>query len=146
MVCIRYLWALPNTVLGLALLPLLVASGGHVQVVNGVLELHGGVVTWLLRRLVPLGGGALALTLGHVVLGRDRPTLAATRGHERAHVRQCERWGPVFIPAYLAAGAWALIRGRDAYAANYFERQARRQELAGRCAGRSTIDDRRTTA
>ena len=130
---VRYLWALPNTLIGLAVLPLLVASGGHAQVVNGVLELHGGLVTWLLRRLVPLRGGAVAVTLGHVVLGRDRHALALTRLHERAHVRQYESWGPAFIPAYLAAGAWALCSGHDPYADNYFERRASAQESTGPC-------------
>ena len=47
-----------------------------------------------------------------------------TRAHERVHVRQCEAWGPFFIPAYLIAGAWAWLRGEGAYEGNYFERQA----------------------
>lgn len=90
----------------------------------GVVEAHGGAVSWALRHLVPLRGGAAALTLGHVVLGRDAATLDATRGHERVHVRQYERWGPLFVPAYLAASLWALARRRPAYAANRFEREA----------------------
>ena len=37
---------------------------------------------------------------------------------------QWERWGPLFLPAYFALGLWAWLRGRDAYRANRFEREA----------------------
>jgi hypothetical protein len=53
--------------------------------------------------------------------------LAQTRAHERAHVRQYERWGIFFLPAYLLASAGAWLRGAAPYADNVFERQARRQ-------------------
>jgi hypothetical protein len=121
---IRFTWALPNTVIGLVFVPFVVVTRGHLQVVDGVLELHGWLPSWVLRHCVFLPGGAAAMTLGHVVLGRDRIALMATRRHERVHVRQCERWGPAFIPAYLVAGLWAVIRRRGAYRGNYFERQA----------------------
>ena len=98
------------------------------QVVNGVLEVHGPLVAAILRHCIPIRGGASAITFGHVVLGHDRITLEATRPHERVHVRQCEIWGPAFIPAYLIAGLWALLNGTGAYRGNYFERQARRGE------------------
>ena len=125
---IRYVWALPNTALGLLVLPFVVATGGRVQVVGGVLELHGRLVSCLLRRCVPVAGGAAAMTLGHVVLARDAQALRATRRHERVHVHQCERWGPLFIPAYVAAALWAGITRQGAYRGNYFERQALQQE------------------
>ena len=64
------------------------------------------------------------MTLGHVVLGVDGPALDFTRPHERVHVRQCERWGPLFIPAYLLASAYQRARGRHAYRDNPFEREA----------------------
>ena len=40
--------------------------------------------------------------------------------------RQCERWGPLFIPAYLLASLWILFnpRGRNPYFDNPFEREA----------------------
>ena len=94
------------------------------QWVDGVLELHGGAVAFFLRRVVPLPGGASAMTLGHVVLGLDRATLARTRDHEHVHVRQCERWGPLFLPAYGIASVIAFARRRDAYYGNAFEREA----------------------
>ena len=101
-----------------------VVSGGHARIVRGVIEAHGGIVSFLLRRCTLLECGASALTLGHVVLGHDARALEATREHERVHVRQVERWGPLFIPAYFAASAIAWLRGQDAYRDNPFEREA----------------------
>ena len=123
MYIVRYLWALSNTLVGLLFLP--AAGRGGVQVVDGVLEVHGPLSARFLRTFVPLPGGAAAITFGHIVLGRDRLSLEVSRAHERVHVRQCERWGPAFIPAYLLAGAWASLRGRGAYEGNWFEREAR---------------------
>ena len=49
------------------------------------------------------------MTLGHVVIARNAELLDKTRDHERVHVRQCERWGPLFIPVYLLLSfiAWS---------------------------------------
>ena len=66
------------------------------------------------------------MTLGHVIIGRDRGSLAYCRDHEQVHVRQVERWGPIFIPAYLLASFWAWRRGGHYYLDNVFERDARR--------------------
>ena len=46
-------------------------------------------------------------------------------------MRQYERWGPFFIPAYLAASLWMLVTGRDPYRENPFEREAFRGDIAG---------------
>ncbi len=119
-----YLWTLPTTLLGLWLLPLALVTGGGARLVDGVVEIHGGIVAWLLAHCTLLKGGASAMTLGHVVLGRDRFLLDATRAHERIHVKQAERWGPFFIPAYLFGSALALLRGKRAYLDNPFEREA----------------------
>lgn len=121
---LRYLWALPTTALGLMLAPLAVVTGGGLQIVEGVMEVHGGAIRWLLIYATVMKGGASAMTLGHVVLGLDRRTLEKSRAHERIHVRQCERWGPLFIPAYLLASLWQLLRGRRPYLDNPFEREA----------------------
>ena len=120
----RYLWALPNTLFGVLLLPCAWLPGGRVRVVDGVIEVHAPLMSWALRRCVPIPGGAAAMTLGHIVIGRDAQSLHATRAHERVHVRQCETWGPAFLPAYLAASLWAVITGAGAYTGNYFEREA----------------------
>jgi hypothetical protein len=119
-----YLWASPNTCLGLLFLPLAWLSSGGAQVIEGVLEIHGGAVDFFLRRCTLLKGGASAMTLGHVVLGRDRQCLDWSRAHERVHVRQYERWGPLFLPAYLLGSLYALLRGKQAYRDNPFEREA----------------------
>lgn len=124
---LHYVWAFPTTMLGLPFVPLALLTGGGVQVVQGVLEVYGGKVKWILRNGTLLKGGASAMTLGHVVLGLDRRVLGTTRSHERVHVQQCERWGPLFVPLYLLASLWALLRGRDPYLENTFELEARRQ-------------------
>jgi hypothetical protein len=119
---VRYAWAAPMTSLGL----LVVLAGSwraQVRIVEGVLEAHGPMLAWLLSHL-PLRGGVTALTLGHVVVARDRHWHELTRTHERVHVRQCELWGPFFLPAYLAASLVALARGRHFYFDNRFEVEA----------------------
>jgi hypothetical protein len=120
----RYAWSLPNTALGALFAAAALATGGRVAVVSGVLEAHGGVIAFILRRLVPLRGGASAMTLGHVVLGRDDGSLERTRPHERVHVRQCEQWGPFFVLAYLLASMAASWRGGHYYRDNWFEKDA----------------------
>ena len=117
------LWALPTTCLGLPFLIAACWGRGRARCVDGVIEVHGPLVAGILRR-APIPGGAAAMTLGHIVIGLDAPTLEQTREHERVHVRQAERWGPLFIPAYLLASAIAKLRGRDTYLDNPFEREA----------------------
>jgi len=121
---LSYLWALPTTMLGLVFVPLAMLTRGGVRVVSGVVEVYGGWVEIFLRRCTLLPNGASAMTLGHVVLGRDEVQLDLTRAHERVHVRQVERWGPLFIPAYLTASLVLWMRGKRAYADNPFELEA----------------------
>lgn len=121
----RYLWAGPVTVVGLGL-AMLALPRGRARLIGGVIEVEGPVLRWALCRLIPLAGGAAAITVGHVVMGRDREALDQTRAHERAHVHQYERWGVLFVPAYLLASVWAWARGGHAYLDNVFEREARR--------------------
>ena len=122
-----YLWTAGTSAFGLAFLPFIRMTGGEYQVVDGVLELHGGIVELFLRRFTAVGDhSAAAMTLGHVVIARDRFMLEATREHERVHVRQAERWGPLFLPAYGIASVIAILRGRDAYRGNAFEIEAYR--------------------
>lgn len=119
-----YLWVLPTSCVGLAFLPFVRFTGGGYQIVDGVLELYGGIVERFLRNGTLLEGGASAMTLGHVVLGRDRDALDWSRRHERVHVRQCERWGPLFLAAYGGASLIAMAKGQHAYRDNAFEREA----------------------
>jgi hypothetical protein len=104
------------------------STGGRATIRDGVIETRGGAATFLLRHLTLLPGGASAMTVGHVVLGRDMHNLDRTRTHERVHVRQYETWGPFFLPAYLAASVIALTRGRHYYRDNPFEEAARAGE------------------
>jgi len=120
---LAYLWALPTTLLGLLFVPESWISG-EVRVVDGVLEVHGRLTRFFLRHCTPFCDGASAMTLGHVVLARDYRILVETRAHERVHVRQCERWGPLFIPAYLLMCAVTRLRGLRPYEDNPFEREA----------------------
>src|SRR5262245_51056266 len=113
-----YIWVAPASFIGLLPLPLLLAQRGNIKLVDGVLEAHGGIVTRLLRRGLPWVGPGAAVTFGHVVWGCDQGCLDETRDHERVHVRQYERWGPLFIPLYLLASAIAGFRGLDPYRDN----------------------------
>jgi|SRR6267142_541580 len=120
-----YLWSSPTSVLGLFFLHPTLLTGGRASVVDGVLEIHGGLTTFFLKNCTLLPDGASAMTLGHIVLGRDQFSLDRTRSHERIHVRQCETWGPFFLPAYGIASALAFLRGQDPYLDNRFEIEAR---------------------
>lgn len=121
---ILILWALPWTLLGCLVGVVGMLTGGSVARRGRVLEFSGGAVAWMLTRLPFVQGGAMAMTLGHVVLGTNLAALDATRRHELVHVRQYERWGPLFIPAYLLASIVLFVRGKDPYRDNPFERQA----------------------
>lgn len=117
-----YIWAAPTTAVGLTAGLLTLTSGGRVQRRSGALEFHGGFARWLLERSVVQ---ASAMTLGHVIIGRDERCLDSCRDHEQVHVRQVERWGGLFIPAYVVASVAAWAQGEHYYYDNYFERDAR---------------------
>lgn len=121
---LRYAWASPATVVGLMLSLLALAAGARPRVVEGVLEIAGGRVEHFAARL-PGGWRFCAITLGHVVICTDEPTAATVRAHEQVHVRQYERWGPLFFPLYLGSSLAQYVRGRDPYLDNRFEREAR---------------------
>lgn len=119
-----YLWTSPNTALGLLIAAPDLLALRRGRVVFGVIEIEGPWLAFLLRRAVLPKGGAAAITFGHVVLAVDRNALDRTRTHERVHVAQYERWGPLFIPAYLLASLTAWLRGGDPYRDNRFEKEA----------------------
>ncbi len=64
------------------------------------------------------------MTLGHAIWGQSEEALDISRDHEHVHVRQYEKWGPVFIPAYFIASLVAWLRGLDPYRDNVFEVEA----------------------
>ena len=86
-------------------------------------RVHGGLLAAVCRRL-PASLRFEAITLGHVVLGLDTACLDGARAHEQVHVRQYERWGPLFVPLYLASSGWQWLRGGCPYRDNHFERDA----------------------
>jgi hypothetical protein len=123
MVVLRYLWASPNTIIGLALACISYPGSTSAKWSAGALEMTGGLIGSLMAKW-PFR--ASAICIGHVILAHDEAALILSRRHERVHMRQYETFGPFMLPAYCAASAWALIRGGRPYHDNYFERQARR--------------------
>ncbi len=116
-----WLWASPATVVGLIVGAMGLCTGGKVRRIGPTLEVWGGAVTVLLQsRFVHARG----MTLGHVILGVSDSALETIRPHEWVHLRQYERWGPLFLPAYLLSSAVLWLAGRDAYWENPFEVEA----------------------
>lgn len=126
-----HLWVAPNTLLGLSAGLIVLALGGRLRVVRGAAEFSGGLLAALAGSL-PRPVRFSAMTLGHVILGSSEADLARVREHEHVHIRQYERWGPLFLPAYAASSLWQLVRGRRAYRDNFFERQAYAHEASAR--------------
>jgi hypothetical protein len=111
-----YLWAAPNTLVGLAAAATVRRSRPAWW--RGVLlleEARGGVAWVLYRR------GFAAITLGHVIITNRR---ASDRllAHELGHVGQHERWGPGFYLAYL-------LGSLTGYRRNPFELAAQRHAV-----------------
>ena len=117
-----YAWPSAYTLTGIALGLLL---SGRFRQVAGVIEVHGPRVA---RVLDWMPTSAAALTFGHVVFGQTQSALDLTRSHERIHVRQYERWGIAFVPAYLLVSVFIYLRGRDGYRENPFEIEAYQNE------------------
>lgn len=120
---IKLLWAFPNTLLGLLIGGLGMCFGGRVQIRGCAIEFFDGGTKWFLHRL-PYGQFTLALTLGHTILGQTDASLDIARDHETVHVRQYERWGPFFLPAYFLSSLYMSFSGRRFYRDNPFEREA----------------------
>jgi hypothetical protein len=120
-------WAAPCSLVGLVVALGVAACGGRWHCGAETLEVtwrdsHGkcGVRARRFR--------FRAMALGHVILAITPDDLEHSRAHELVHVRQYERWGPVFFPAYAASSVWQWMRGRNAYLDNRFEVEARRNE------------------
>ncbi len=110
---LRFAWALPNTLVGLVVGALTFQRP----------RIHGGAivfdraprgVTWLMPRL-----NRTAMTIGYVVVSA-RPLEGRLLAHEQHHIRQFERWGPLFGPVYFALAL------RYGYRRHPMERSARR--------------------
>ncbi len=123
--CLLVLWASPYSLLGLCIGGIGMLVGGKGRVRDGAIEFYEGGTARFVRSLPP-GPTTMGFTLGHVILGQTAMGLEVAGKHERVHVRQFERWGPLMGPAYLGASAWLWLRGRDAYLDNPFEIEAYR--------------------
>lgn len=122
---LQRLWAAPCSAIGLVLAAVPLALGGSASYGDGVLEVtyrDRNAGCGRLARRLPFRG----IVFGHVILAVTREELHCIRAHERVHVDQYERWGPLFFLAYGASGLWQLLHGRKAYWDNAFEVQARR--------------------
>jgi hypothetical protein len=117
---LKRLWAAPCSLVGLVFAMLALACGGRLRCHEGTLEAtldrHGR-----LARRCPFR----AIALGHVIVAITAHDLNRSRAHERVHVRQYERWGLLFFPAYAASSLWQWVRGRRPYWDNAFEVDAR---------------------
>ena len=124
------LWALPLTAVGLLLALPVILWRGDMRLVRSArapaLLLTGPAADYLLARH-PFGA-MCAMAIGHVVIAERSSLTRRILTHELAHVRQAACWGILFPVVYLAASAWALLRGEDAYWNNVFEISARKAE------------------
>lgn len=126
---LRWIWALPATAIGLAVAACAFCLGARPRLADGVIEVCGRPARARGRRR---GARIDAITFGHVVIGRSDAALERLRTHERAHVRQYERWGVFLLPAYLLSSLWQLLQGRHPYYHNAFEVEAFREAAAAR--------------
>ena len=109
------MWAGLWSLVGLLLAPFFSKR----EVRDGVLVCEGA--TWPAK----LGWNYRAITFGHIVLCVDEPD-DALLAHEMVHVHQYERWGPLFVPAYLIAALMSVVKGGHPHRDNPFESSARR--------------------
>ncbi len=136
---VRNLWrALPGDLLGLMVMRGCGISGPTREVVSGdvtaVLVEDPRIRRWFRAHLLPVR----AQTLGRYVFSRDAlpPEILA---HECEHIRQWERFGPLYLALYFASSAAALFRGGRPYWDNRFEAAARARSERDR----ATIRDER---
>jgi hypothetical protein len=121
----RTTWrALPGDLLGLLVMrgcgiaaPTRTVDAGDV---SALLIEDPRVGRWFRFQVMPIR----AQTLGRYVFAREAVP-ADILAHECEHVRQWQRFGPLFLPLYFAASAVALGRGNDGYGDNRFEAAAR---------------------
>jgi hypothetical protein len=117
-------WASPCSLLGIVLAAPLGLAGARARLSSGTIEvfLRINVASCgRLERALPYR----AITFGHVIIAVTGEEIEQLRSHERAHVKQYERWGIAFFIAYAVSGAWQVLKGRSPYWDNHFEVEAR---------------------
>ncbi len=123
-------WALPLTLFGAVPAIAITLRGGRCRRVDGTQPawlIQGPLADWLLERH-PVGA-VNAMAIGHLIIAQHDGATHRIVRHELEHVRQAARWGLFFPLVYLAASAWAALRGGRAYWDNYFEVAARQAEI-----------------
>lgn len=115
-------WAAPYSVFGIFVGLIGCLTGGSVQRRGCALEFYGGATNVFLKYIC--GPWVSAITFGHTILGQNPELLSQCREHEWVHVRQYQRWGPLFGPAYLISSIIVWCQGKRAYRDNHFEREA----------------------
>jgi hypothetical protein len=118
------IWVLPVALLGCAGVMAFVLLGWAQPVISeGALDVvaTGPLALWMADRHWG------AFTFGPCIWYWTEASAASehTRCHEREHVRQYLRWGPLMLIAYPIASVWVALRGGDFYRDNTFERAAR---------------------
>ena len=111
------LWCLPLTLVGYVVL-LFAFKDKHIKR-RGVRMAYGATSARLLRVF-----GYQAMTIGAVVLARNRTAMRQHLAHEWAHIHQSRRFGVLFPALYLGHSAWCLLTRRHPYLHNTFERAA----------------------
>jgi hypothetical protein len=125
----RTAWrALPGDLMALLVMRGCAIPGPTTEIRSGRVSValveHPNADRYLSCGLVPIR----AQTLGRFIFARE-PLSPEVVEHELEHVRQWQRLGPFFLPAYVASSLAALVRGQHPYSANRFEIAARRREL-----------------
>ena len=102
MLIIGYLWALPNTIIGLLLSLLYLPK--HIRWSEGCIELSD------CQRLF----GGIAQTHGFVIYYKTDSYRAnkGIRVHERVHVKQAFLMGILFLIAYIGQFTWLYIKAK----------------------------------
>ena len=124
----KLLWASPCSLVGLALATAILLFGGRARLKLGALEVtyrQSQAGCGKLSRSLPFRG----IVFGHVILAVTAEELRSIGPHERVHVRQYERWGPLFFFAYGASSLWQLLHARSPYWYNHFEVEARERSI-----------------
>ncbi len=126
---LRLLWAAPMSLFGLSLGLSILLAGGRCHILNGctsALLFRGPLADWMLAHHP--AGRMRAMANGHIVIAAASGLATRTLAHELEHVRQAERWGPLFPFLYLSSSTWQCLHGRSAYRDNRFEVAARAAE------------------
>lgn len=116
------LWNLPNTIIGLIVLYMYGKS-----TFKEMGENHYVAKLWSRFNLHMKRINKSAITLGEIVLYRDRAFTKKRINHELVHVNQGRTWGIFFLPLYIIASIVSRVIEGNWHEGNIFEKQARKK-------------------